>query len=185
MKLSFWEKIKTQIPKYQQVMFFNFHIRHFLHLHIKIQSCLYEIYQKHWIVDEIMIFLFLKSLHAELKSKNGYFNSRIFKFSWLGSQKKTCPKEFLHLLFEDKCGIFTEFIAQYLLLKEKFSIRVFLFKTLVFVMEKTQEKLLDQISNTLSVSYIAKQYENIGSFDFQKKASGEPLQFFLFPTGGV
>ena len=139
-------------------------------------------YQRNWIFDEIMIFLFLKSLHTELKSKNGHFNS-IFMFSWFGSQKKTCPKEFLHLLFEDKCGIFTEFIAQYLLLKEKFSIRVFLFKTLVFVVEKTQEKLLDQISNTLSVSYIAKQYENIGSFDFQKKASGNPCSFFYSRQG--
>ena len=141
----------------------------------------------------IMIFVFLKRLHAELKIQKWTFQLENFQVqSWLGSQKKSCPKEFLHLLFEDKCGIFTEFIAQYLLLKEKFSIRVkvlsrfiFLFKTLVFVVEKTQEKLLDQISNTLSVSYIAKQYENIGSFDFQKKARGNPCSFFLFPTGGV
>ena len=74
----------------------------------------------------IMIFVFLKRLHAELKIQKWTFQLQNFQVqSWFGSQKKTCPKEFLHLLFEDKCGIFTEFIAQYLLLKEKFGVQYF------------------------------------------------------------
>ena len=88
----FGKKLKPKYLSSKQcfLIFISGHV--FLHWHLKIQSCLYEMYQRHWIFDEIMIFLFLKRLHAELKSKNGHFHSRIFKFRVGWVHKKNLPK---------------------------------------------------------------------------------------------
>ena len=78
------------------------------------------------------------------------------------------------------------------MLKEKLSIRgvlsrfIFLFKTLVFVVEKTQEKLLDQISNTLSVSYIELDSMKISALlIFKRRLVGTPVVFFIPDRGRV
>ena len=58
--------------------------------------------------------IFFISEEYSRRTKNPKLNILTREFSsseLVGFTKKTCPKEFLHLLFEDKCGIFTEFIA--------------------------------------------------------------------------